>query len=83
MRELLTAPPGHAPARTPGAGACPGGEQPLERDRLLDRLDRLRKVVPVLAGDLASARRQAARLRVENRELREQLRVLRAELRDR
>jgi hypothetical protein len=33
---------------------------------LLDRLNRLQVVLPALAHDLASARREAARLRVEN-----------------
>lgn len=36
---------------------------------LLDRLNRLQVVLPALAHDLASARREAARLRVENARL--------------
>ena len=36
---------------------------------LLDRLNRLQVVLPALAQDVAVARREAARLRVENRRL--------------
>ena len=45
----------------------------MERDRLLDRLQNLRTVVPVLAEELASARREAAALRRENATLRRAL----------
>jgi hypothetical protein len=45
-----------------------------DRDHLLERLRNLRAILPVLATELASTRRQAARLRVENRRLAEQLR---------
>jgi hypothetical protein len=45
-----------------------------DREHLLDRLHNLRTIVPVLATELANARRQAAHLGVENRKLTEQLR---------
>jgi hypothetical protein len=48
-------------------------------DHLLDRLQNLRTILPVLATELASARRQAAQLRVENRRLIEQLRRARGD----
>jgi hypothetical protein len=54
-----------------------------ERDQLLDRLGSLRRVLPVLAQEMAAARRQAAHLRIDNRRLAEQVRELRAELRAR
>lgn len=47
-----------------------------DREQLLDRLHSLRSVLPVFAEELASARRQAARLRVENGRLLEQVREL-------
>jgi hypothetical protein len=61
--------PSHAPS--PEAG---------ERDQLLDRLRSLRRVLPVLAQEMAAARRQAAHLRIDNRRLTDQVRELRAEL---
>ena len=48
-----------------------------ERDYLLDRLQNLRAILPVFAQELASARRQTARLRLENASLTEQVRELR------
>jgi hypothetical protein len=51
-----------------------------EREQMLDRLQSLRRVLPVLAQEMASARRQAARLRSDNRKLAEQVRLLRASL---
>jgi hypothetical protein len=47
---------------------------------MLDRLRHLRGVLPVLAQEMAAARRQAARLRSDNRQLTEQVRQLRAML---
>ncbi len=47
-----------------------------ERDCLLDRLHNLRVIVPVLAQELASARRQAAHLRRENDRLIKQVHQL-------
>ena len=54
-----------------------------ERDHLVERLHNLRTVLPVMAEELASARRQAASLRVENRRLVEQVRRLQAAERSR
>ena len=54
--------------------------QARERDQLIDRLHRLRQVLPVLAREMASARRQAAHLKLDNRRLTEQVRELRAAL---
>jgi hypothetical protein len=51
-----------------------------ERDQMVDRLRSLRRVLPVLAQEMAAARRQAAHLRVDNRRLTEQVRELRSEL---
>lgn len=51
-----------------------------EREQLIDRLRSLRRVLPVLAQEMASARRQAARLKTDNRRLAEQVRELRATL---
>jgi hypothetical protein len=46
-------------------------------------LHNLRTILPVLAAELANARRQAAQLRVENRKLAEQLRRTQADGRTR
>jgi regulator of replication initiation timing len=51
-----------------------------DRDQVLERLRNLRRVLPVLAQEMAAARRQAARLRTDNRRLAEQVRQLRHEL---
>jgi hypothetical protein len=58
----------------------PNGFEAHERDQMLDRLRNLRRVLPVLAQEMAAARRQAARLRRDNRRLSEQVRQLRATL---
>lgn len=50
-----------------------------DRDHLLDRLHSLRAIVPVFAQELASARRQAAVLRLENRRLLERVQQLHRE----
>jgi hypothetical protein len=50
-----------------------------DRDHLLGRLTHLRGILPVFAQELASARRQTAALRVENRGLLEEVRRLRAQ----
>jgi hypothetical protein len=47
-----------------------------ERDDLLGRLQHMRSIVPVFAQELASARRQAAALRIENRKLQERVQQL-------
>ncbi len=49
----------------------------VDREHLLDRLQHFRAVLPVVAQQLASARRQAAQLRVENCGLVEEVRRLR------
>ncbi len=51
-------------------------DQASERDYLLDRLQHLRAILPAFAQELASARRQAARLKLENAGLAEQVREL-------
>lgn len=64
-------------------GASPSTlEAPSEsadREQLLDRLQHLRGVLSAFAQEAASARRHAARLRVENRRLLEEVRRLRRE----
>ncbi len=53
-----------------------------DRDHLLEHLQHLqhlRGILPVFAQELASARRQTAALRVENRGLLEEVRRLRAQ----
>jgi hypothetical protein len=60
--------------------ADPIGAGAWERDQLLDRLRDLRRVLPVLAQEMAAARRQAARLRIDNQRLSEQVRDLRVAL---
>jgi hypothetical protein len=47
-----------------------------DREQLLDRLAHLRSILPALAQELATARRQAAALRVENRGLLDEVRRL-------
>lgn len=49
---------------------------PLDRERLLDRLNRLSTILPAFAEELARSRRQAAALRVENRGLLAEVRRL-------
>ncbi len=63
------------------AGACAEAAS-SERDRPLERLHNLRTILPVMAAELASARRQAAQLLVENRRLKEQLRRAHGDGRD-
>ena len=55
-----------------------GSHAALQREHVLDRLQHLRSILPVFAEELASSRRQAAALRVENRGLLEEVRRLRA-----
>jgi hypothetical protein len=50
-----------------------------DRDHLLERLHHLRTILPVFAQELASSRRQAAALRVENRGLVDEVLRLRAQ----
>jgi len=77
--------PPHAPAALEGIGTQPGRShtsqaEAIERDQLLDRLRHLRKILPVFAEEMASARREAARLRVKNSRLLEQVGRLELEL---
>ncbi|MGN6372986.1 MAG: hypothetical protein ACTHM1_08330 [Solirubrobacteraceae bacterium] len=60
--------------------AHPLDGEALEREQILDRLSSLRRVLPALAQEMAAARRQAARLRSDNRRLSEQVRQLREAL---
>ena len=68
----------HAPA--PRLAARQAGGDAWERDEMLDRLRNLRRILPALAQEMAAARRQAARLRTDNRRLSEQVRQLRKAL---
>lgn len=51
----------------------------LDRDALLDRLHQLRTVLPVFAQELADVRRAAAKLRVDNRRLLDEVHRLQKE----
>src|SRR5438045_2137216 len=44
-----------------------------DREQMLERLNNLRAILPIFARELANARREAARLRVQNRRLTEQI----------
>ena len=48
-----------------------------DREQMLERLNSLRAILPIFARELASARREAARLRVQNRRLTGQIEKLR------
>ncbi len=48
----------------------------VEREHLLDRLAQLRAILPAFAEELATARRQTAALRIENRGLLAEVRRL-------
>ena len=48
-----------------------------DREQMLERLNNLRAILPIFARELANARREAARLRVQNRRLTEQIEKLR------
>jgi hypothetical protein len=56
-----------------------GIDEVREQQHLIDRLQNLRTIVPVFAQELASARRQANRLRLDNARLAEQVRQLQRE----
>ncbi len=73
-----------SPARTriTGARRSTRDAQPteaLDRDALLERLHQLRTVLPAFAQELADVRRAAAKLRVDNRRLLEQVHRLQRE----
>jgi hypothetical protein len=59
------------PGVDPGAGVATGAHEDLR-----ERLQNLRTIVPVLAHETVNARREAARLRVENQKLLEEVRRL-------
>ncbi len=61
-----------APRRKPTTDA-------LDRDALLDRLHQLRAVLPVFAQEVADVRRAAAKLRVNNRRLLDEVHRLQKE----
>lgn len=65
---------------TPSSGGAThvAGRSPHTAD-ILDRLARLRLVLPALGQELATARREAAKLRVENGRLKDRLLSLEAE----
>jgi hypothetical protein len=48
-----------------------------DREQMLERLNNLRAILPIFARELASARREAARLRVQNRRLTKEIEELR------
>ncbi len=59
-----------------GGEVLEGIDEVRDREHLVDRLQNLRAIVPVFAQELASARRQTARLRLDNARLAEQVRQL-------
>jgi phage shock protein A len=63
-----------------GVAAYRTAPEASDRDQMLERMRSLRRILPVLAQEMAAARRQAARLRTDNRRLTEQVRELRATL---
>jgi hypothetical protein len=67
----------HRNGSRPGVSSYRGRAETIDREHLLESLTHLRSIVPVFAMELVSARRQAARLRVENGRLLEQVRHLR------
>jgi hypothetical protein len=73
--KTVTSPP-RGPAALEGNGSQRGNRSYPSRAEAIDRLERLRSVVPVFAQEVVSARRQAARLRAENGWLIEQVRQL-------
>ena len=71
--------PLRGPAAPVGNGSRPPIKSRTSRAEAIDRLERLRSVVPVFAQELISARRQAAQLRAENGWLIEQARQMQRE----
>jgi hypothetical protein len=71
--------PSRLRGQDPNRGRLTPTADAVDRDHLLDRVQSLRTIVPVFAQELACARRQAAQLRVENRQLLEQVRQLQRE----
>ena len=77
-KKLVEHPP-RGPAAPVGNGSRPPIKSRTSRAEAIDRLERLRSVVPVFAQELISARRQAAQLRAENGWLIEQARQMQRE----
>ncbi len=77
-RSSRQGPPGLGAGNGPRGGARAAAET-IDREHLLNRLQHLRGILPIFAEELASARRQSAALRVENRGLLEEVRRLRRE----
>ena len=77
-KKLVKHPP-RGPAAPVGNGSRPPIKSRTSRAEAIDRLERLRSVVPVFAQELISARRQAAQLRAENGWLIEQARQMQRE----
>jgi len=78
--NVASFPPHRPPGLERGAGSATDSRAAaaaVDREHLLDRLRHFRTILPVVAQQLASARRQAAHLRVENRGLLEEVRRLR------
>ena len=63
--------------------AMPEEQGGRAHDHLLERLHHLRTIVPVFAQELASAKRQTAHLRAENRRLTQEVRRLQRQRRAR
>lgn len=77
-RQGPRGPRGLGAGNGPRSGAHAAAEA-IDREHLLNRLQHLRGILPIFAEELASARRQSAALRVENRGLLEEVRRLRRE----
>ena len=77
-RKIVTHPP-RAPAALDTNGSRPRTRSNASRADAINRLERLRGVVPVFAKELVIARRQAAWLRAENSWLIEHVRQLQRE----
>jgi hypothetical protein len=79
--SFVTASPPFGPSGAESCTGRPARSHPvagvIDREHLLDRLAHLRTILPVFAQELATARRQAAALRVENRGLLDEVRRLR------
>lgn len=73
-KPTATSMPALPPMRRESSRGRPrAGHAHAHSAELLDRIARLRLVLPAMGQDLASARREAARLRVENNKLRSRL----------
>jgi hypothetical protein len=68
--------PPRGSAALDGNGSRPRNRSYPSRSEAIDRLEKLRSVVPVFAQELVNARRQAAWLRADNGRLLQQVRQL-------